>query len=228
MIQTIKDKIELSENSLLKIGIMGGTFDPVHYGHLVTAEAVREKFILDQVIFVPVGNPPHKIGQKVTDKKDRYAMTLLATATNPYFDVSREEIDRKGYTYTIDTIISFQKRFDGKAQFYFITGADALNQILTWKHTEQLFKMCEFIAVTRPGYRPDDLFQDIEYLRANFESKIHFMEVPAFEISSTDIRKRVEGNISIKYLLPESIEAYIYKHGLYSGERPAGIEESHG
>jgi nicotinate-nucleotide adenylyltransferase len=217
MIKSVKNKIEFLQNELLKIGIMGGTFDPIHYGHLVTAEAARAKFNLDQVIFVPAGNPPHKVDQMVTDKNHRYLMTLLATATNPYFEVSRIEIDREGYTYTIDTVKNFNVEFQGKAQFYFITGADALNQILTWKDAESLLKICEFVAATRPGYHHDDLFKDIEYLTVNYNSRIHFVEVPSLAISSTDIRERVKSNQPIKYLLPESVENYIYKNNLYTG-----------
>ncbi|MDK2799413.1 MAG: nicotinate-nucleotide adenylyltransferase [Clostridiales bacterium] len=217
MIESIKNKKSLSENCMVQVGIMGGTFDPIHYGHLVTAEAVRAKFSLDHVIFVPSGNPPHKIDQKVTDKNHRYLMTLLATATNQYFKVSRDEIDREGYTYTIDTIKNFNIQFSGKAKFYFITGADALNEILTWKDAESLLQMCEFVAATRPGYKYEELFRDIEYLTINYNSKIHLVEVPSLAISSTDIRERVKSGQPIKYLLPESVENYIYKNSLYTG-----------
>lgn len=215
MMRPRMNKIILSENHILRIGVMGGTFDPIHYGHLVTAEAVRAEFKLDKVIFVPAGNPPHKKEQKVTDKTHRYLMTLLATATNPYFEVSSIEIDRKGYTYTIDTIRNFNCQYKGKAKFYFITGADALNQILTWKESALLLKTCEFVAATRPGYQYDVLFRDIEYLTVHYDGKIHFVEVPSLAISSTDIRQRVKNGIPIKYLIPEPVETYIYKNNLY-------------
>ncbi|WHH58420.1 nicotinate-nucleotide adenylyltransferase [Petroclostridium sp. X23] len=199
----------------IKIGIMGGTFDPIHYGHLVAAEAARVKFDLKDVIFVPSGNPPHKKGQKVLDKTHRYLMTLLATATNPYFQVSRNEVDREGYTYTIDTIRDFDIEYNGTAEFYFITGADALSEVLTWKNIEKLFEMCQFVAATRPGYKYEELFKEIEYLTVNYNGRIHFVEVPSLAISSTDIRERVRMDLPIKYLLSEAVENYIYKNNLY-------------
>lgn len=215
VLQIIKDKMQRDKKYRPKIGVMGGTFDPIHFGHLVTAESAREKFELDCVIFVPSGNPPHKIHQVVTDKNHRYLMTLLATATNPYFEVSRIEIDREGYTYTIDTIREFEKQFQGRAIFYFITGADALNEILTWKESEILLTSCEFIAAARPGYQKQQLYADIDYLKSNYNGRIHFVEVPSLAISSTDIRFRVKNRLSIKYLLPEAVENYIYKNMLY-------------
>ncbi len=201
----------------LKIGIMGGTFDPIHYGHLVTAEAARVEFGLDKVVFVPSGLPPHKKSRNLAGKGHRYKMTLLATKSNKYFSVSSEEIDRQGYSYTIDTIKSFDEKYRRKAKFFFITGADAISEILTWKDVDSLFKICEFVAATRPGFNQNDLFSDIEYLREKYNSKIHFIEVPSLAISSSDIRKRVENGLSIKYLLPESVEEYIYENRLYIG-----------
>lgn len=198
-----------------KVGIMGGTFDPIHYGHLVTAEAVRAEFELDEVVFVPTGNPPHKLNQKVSDKNHRYLMTLLATATNPYFEISTVEIDREGYTYTIDTVKNFSKIYNEETTFHFITGADALNQILTWKDPDILLSKCEFIAATRPGYRYEQISGDIKYLTDKYKAKIHFIEVPSLAISSTDIRYRIKNNKPIKYLLPESVETYINKNRLY-------------
>lgn len=215
MIQTNRNKIKREESLKTKIGIMGGTFDPIHYGHLVTAEAVRAKFNLERVIFVPSGNPPHKTNKTITDKNHRYLMALLATASNSYFDVSKIEIDREGYSYTIDTIKIFQEQFKGKANFYFITGADALNEILTWKDAEILLQMCDFVAATRPDYDYQKLYNEVEFLKTNYNSRIHFVEVPSLAISSTDIRYRVKNNLPIKYLLPESVETYIYKNNLY-------------
>lgn len=197
------------------IAIMGGTFDPIHYGHLVTAEAVRHKFNIERVLFIPTGNPPHKTDKKVNSSEHRYLMTVLATVTNPYFDVSRMEIDRQGYTYTIDTIMELKNIVSEDTMFYFITGADAIHQILTWKEPEKLLGLCEFVAVTRPGYNKNKLFNEIENLRNRFESKIHFMEGPSLDISSSDIRNRVQQDFPIKYMLPETVESYIYKFKLY-------------
>jgi len=198
-----------------RLGVMGGTFDPVHYGHLVTAEAVRDKFKLDRVIFVPTGKPPHKKGYKVTDAKHRYLMTVLATVTNPFFEVSRIEIDREGYTYTIDTILEFKKMLPEDTKIYFITGADAVLEILTWKKVDELLQLCNFVAATRPGYEPSQLNEMIKYVEKVYDSTIHMVEVPAMAISSTDIRRRVNTNRPIKYLVPESVEYYIMKNGLY-------------
>lgn len=197
------------------IAIMGGTFDPIHYGHLVTAEAVRHRFRVDKVIFVPTGNPAHKIDKKVTHNEHRYLMTVLATMRNQNFYVSRIEIDRPGNTYTIDTIEELKKICRPDVRLYFITGADAIHQIFSWKEPERLLTMCDFIAVTRPGYKKNTLFQEIGEIQQKYESKIHYMEVPSLAISSSDIRNRVMNGIPIKYLLPQAVEDYIRKFRLY-------------
>ncbi len=194
----------------LKIGIMGGTFDPIHYGHLVTAEIARAKFNLDTVIFVPAGRPPHKeIEAKYSEH--RYMMTFLATVTNPYFQISRLELEREGLSYTYDTLCRFKEEYGADCQLHFITGADAIRQIFTWNNAEQLFGLCNFIAATRPGYQLAELAD----WPPNFKDKIKLMQVPALSISSTDIRRRIKNGQPIKYLLPESVENYIRKQGLY-------------
>ncbi len=197
------------------IAIMGGTFDPIHYGHLVTAEAVRHKFGIERVLFVPTGRPVHKDTRTVTASKHRYLMTFLATVTNERFDVSRIEIDRPGETYTIDTLTELKNMCGEDVKLYFITGADAVHQIFTWKDPERLLTMCDFIAVTRPGYKKNTLFEEIGAINEKYESKIHYMEVPALAISSSDIRHRVKYGMPIKYLLPDAVEDYIRKFHLY-------------
>ncbi len=197
------------------IAIMGGTFDPIHYGHLATAEAVRYRFKVDKVIFMPTGNPAHKADRYVTHHEHRYLMTVLATMRNENFDVSRIEIERPGITYTIDTIETLKKMCPADVRLYFITGADALHQIFTWKDPEKLLSMCDFVAVTRSGYDKNRLFDEITEIRDKFASRIHYMQVPGLEISSSDIRSRVENGRPIKYLLPQEVEDYIYKFGLY-------------
>jgi len=194
-----------------KIAIMGGTFDPVHYGHLVTAEAARCGFALDKVVFVPSGRPPHKQERKISPAEHRLAMTQLAIATNPSFEISRVEIDRPGYSYAVDTVAAFHDLYGREAEIYFITGADAILEILTWKNVDRLMENCHFIAATRPGFQ----LSDMENILPRFRGKIIFMEVPALAISSTDIRDRVRRGRPIKYLLPEAVEEYIYQHGLY-------------
>lgn len=198
-----------------RLGIMGGTFDPIHYGHLVTAEVARVKFHLDVVVFVPSGVPPHKHGVEISPGRDRYMMTVLATATNPHFEVSRIEMDRPGPSYTVDTISEFRRRCRPDAQLFFITGADAAVEIFTWKDAHEILRMCAFIVATRPGYCTTRLEAELERARAVSTHGIFVVEVPALAISSTDIRSRVREGDPIRYLLPESVENYIRKAGLY-------------
>ncbi|WP_317854025.1 nicotinate-nucleotide adenylyltransferase [Chakrabartyella piscis] len=200
------------------IAIMGGTFDPIHNGHLVTAEAVRHRFNVDKVIFIPTGRPAHKMNQTVTHHEHRYLMTVLATMRNDNFDVSRIEIDREGTTYTIDTITELKKICRPDVRLYFITGADAIHQIMHWKEPERLMSLCDFVAVTRPGYDKKKLLSDIKNIKEKFPSRIHFMEVPALAISSSDIRMRAKEDAPIKYLLPQAVVDYIHKFELYQNE----------
>lgn len=202
------------EKSVKKIGIMGGTFDPIHYGHLVAAEGARFHFGLDRVIFVPAARPPHKGDRDITAPRHRLDMTLLATASNPNFQVSDVEIIRSGPSYTIDTVIHFRENRPGAA-VYFITGADAVLEILTWHRVEELLQVCSFIAATRPGYRLENLAESLKGLPPWYIERISSMEVPALAISSTDIRERVRKGMPIKYLLPEKVEEYLYANGLY-------------
>lgn len=197
-----------------QICLMGGTFDPIHYGHLVVAEEVRQKFDLQRVIFIPAARPPHKRGQAISEPHHRVNMTRLATASNPYFAVSTIEIERQGLSYTIDTVQEI-KALHNVDTLYFITGADAVLEILTWKEAERLLTLCTFIAATRPGYNLNNLKENLRSLPAEVVKKILPLEVPALSISSTDIRQRVQEGRSIKYLLPESVEEYILQQGLY-------------
>lgn len=200
-----------------KIAVMGGTFNPIHNGHLVAAESVRQQLGIDRVIFIPTGKPPHK-NTNLMFNEHRYLMTVLATVTNPHFEVSRIEIDRAGLTYTIDTIIELKNRCKPDCKIYFITGADAIKEILKWKSPEKLLSICEFVAVTRPGYNKDELQDTVNNLKDNYKGKITFLEIPALSISSTDIRHRVLAGQTIKYLVPSSVEEYILKFGLYSAD----------
>lgn len=197
-----------------KIGIMGGTFDPIHIGHLVTAEAVRNEYGLDKVLFIPAANPPHKQNQKVTPAIHRYIMTAMATYSNPYFHVSSIELDRPGPSYTIDTIYELIDKFGPQTEIYFITGADAIQEIPTWDRIEELLGLCQFIAATRPGCVPS-VDNIKEYFGELGKDRIHRLNTPELEISSTDIRARIKKSCSIKYIVPESVENYIIKEGLY-------------
>lgn len=191
---------------------MGGTFDPIHHGHLVAASEVMDVFHLDKVIFVPAAMQPFKAGMKVTPAEDRYLMTVVATASNPRFEVSRVDIDRGGTTYTIDTLNDLRKQHPD-ADFFFITGADALAQIRQWRDFDKLMDMAHFIGVTRPGHvlDPKELPRDA----------VSLMEVPAMAISSTDVRTRVAEHRPVWYLVPDGVVQYINKHGLYEGLPPA-------
>ncbi len=202
-------------NHQKRVAIMGGTFDPIHMGHLVTAEAVRHEFQIDEVLFVPTGNPPHKSTVAITAAEHRYLMSVLATAGNEHFNVSRIEIDREGKTYTIDTIKELVKSYGKQAKLYFITGADAMHQILTWRHSEALLKLCTFVAVTRPGYNKEALLNKVAELRQTYDANICFLEVPALSISSSDIRRRIQEERPIKYLVSSAVENYITKQQLY-------------
>ncbi|MDO5699937.1 MAG: nicotinate-nucleotide adenylyltransferase [Bowdeniella nasicola] len=190
----------------MRIGVMGGTFDPIHHGHLVAASEVQDTFDLDEVIFVPTGSQPFKQGRDVTESEHRYLMTVVATASNPRFSVSRVDIDRGGLTYTIDTLRDLRTIYP-HAELYFITGADALSQILSWKDAEELFRLAHFVGVTRPGHDLDD-----EGLP---ETGVSLLEVPAMAISSTDCRRRVASHMPVWYLVPDGVVQYIGKYGLY-------------
>lgn len=205
-----------NQKKIKKLAIMGGTFDPIHMGHLVTAEEVRHEFNVDEVLFVPTGHPPHKSTINMTTCEHRYLMTVLATAANPYFKVSRIEIEREGVTYTIDTIKELKRIYGPEVELYFITGADAVHKILEWKESAQLLQLCEFIAVTRPGYNKNELLRQVETLNTKYATTIHFLEVPALAISSSDIRRRLSEMKPIKYLVPQEVENYIKKHELYN------------
>jgi len=186
---------------------MGGTFDPVHHGHLVAASEVASRFILDEVVFVPTGQPWQKTNDPVSPAEDRYLMTVIATASNPMFSVSRVDIDRQGPTYTIDTLHDLREKF-GDAELFFITGADALDAILGWHRAAELFALAHFVGVTRPGHHLSDQgFPD---------GTVSLVEVPALAISSTDCRARVESGEPVWYLVPDGVVQYISKRNLYA------------
>jgi nicotinate-nucleotide adenylyltransferase len=192
---------------------MGGTFDPIHFGHLVTAEEALVQFNLDKVIFMPTGQPVRKTERPVTSAEHRYLMTVIGTSANPDFDVSRMEIDRPGLTYTVDTMIALRELHGPQAELYFITGADAVWEIATWRDAARFEGLCTFIAATRPGY---DLTAAVaEYAEVLSRLSIEFIEVPSLAISSTDIRERVARRRPIRYLTPEAVSSYIAKYGLY-------------
>lgn len=198
----------------LRLGIMGGMFNPIHYGHLLCAEQARCGFRLDHVMFVPSGLPPHKDATDAASREHRYLMTVLAVSGNPYFSVSRIEVDRDGPSYAIDTIKHFIREYRAhNPAVYFITGCDAVMEILSWRNPEALMRAAVIIAASRPGYDFNRLKTTVG--TDNFK-KLKLIEVSALAISSTDIRGRVRDGRPIKYLLPEPVEQHILKHGLYA------------
>lgn len=202
-------------NENIRVGIMGGTFDPVHYGHLVTAEGARCEFSLDQVLFLPSGRPPHKTTKQVTATEHRYMMTVLATLANPYFEVSRIDIDREGISYTIDTLRILREQYGASAELFFITGADAIFEIVGWKDSDEYLKIAHFIAATRPGFSLEELPLATRNWVGQHHERFHVLQVPAMAISSTEIRERVRSGNSIRYLVPEQVDHYIRRHSLY-------------
>jgi len=191
-----------------RLGVMGGTFDPVHNGHLVAAAEVADRFGLDEVIFVPTGEPWQKTGRAVSPAEDRYLMTVIATAANPRFSVSRVDIDRGGPTYTVDTLRDLAAERGADSEFYFITGADALGAILSWRDADDLVGLAHFVGCTRPGHALADPGLP--------GARVSLVEVPALAISSTDCRARVASDRPIWYLVPDGVVQYIAKRALYS------------
>ena len=202
----------MTNSSMRRIGIMGGTFDPIHYGHLRAADEAHAAFGLSEVIFVPTGQPPHKTGERVSSADKRFMMTVLATVDCPYFSVSRIEIDKTGKSYTIDTLRqlkSLPEYLD--TEFYFITGLDAVLDIVSWKNPEEIMSLCKFVAVSRHGYTHTRM----EELPEDLRSAIIPLEIPLLAISSTGLRERVRKERSIRFLVPPSVGHFIRKYSLY-------------
>ena len=218
----------------MRIGLFGGTFDPIHWGHLRSAEEVRESFALDRILFIPTAKPPHKRGQTKTAARDRLAMVRLALASNPKFRVSNVEINRPGVSYSVDTLRYFAARRRANDTYYFVLGLDAFREIETWKDFRQVFPLCNFIVTSRPGSRKSKLLSGISVAvrklfcydsikkihRHRSGTTLHFLQLTDFAVSASDIRARVREGKSIRYLVPDAVEDYINKRGLY--REPAG------
>ena len=196
-----------------RIGIMGGTFDPIHVGHLITAEMVRSAASLDEVVFIPSARPPHKDGARAASAEDRLIMTECAVQDNPYFCVSDLELRREGPSYTVDTIAELRDNLDG-AELFFITGADAMNDLYRWHEPKRLLCSCQFIVATRQGAPLDELLL-AEKFTAEERSHIQVLPTPHLEISSSVIRARIRAGLSVRHLVPRAVEEYIEKRGLY-------------
>jgi len=197
-----------------RVGILGGTFDPIHYGHLLAAEEARFAFELSSVVFVPASLPPHKINRVITSAEDRLAIVSLATASNAYFSVSTVELERPGPSYTVDTMLHFRKEWGKAAAIFYIMGVDSLSEIATWHEPHRLLELCELIVVDRPGYTPPG--QDsLAKIFGDKLDRIHYLTIPHLAISAADLRKRIREGRSIKYQVPEEVERYISEHWLY-------------
>lgn len=204
-----------ADGSHTRLGIMGGTFDPIHIGHLACAEQAREAYGLSAVVFVPAGNPVFKRDRGVTPAADRLEMCRLAVASNPAFDVSALEVERGGDTYTVDTLRELRAFYPGNVELFFITGADAVAKISRWHESEEVARLARFIAVTRPGY-------DLSEVRRELDEgpfTVDFLEATALSVSSSDLRRRVCAGKSIRYLTMSGVLDYIESHGLYRKEK---------
>ncbi|MEW5802624.1 MAG: nicotinate-nucleotide adenylyltransferase [bacterium] len=221
----------------MRFALYGGTFNPVHFGHLTIAEEIRQRFSLDRIYFVPSALPPHKAPKQVASPLDRFLMVTLATVSNPSFFASSVEIDRGGKSYSIETVQYFQRHFGPEAQIYFLLGLDAFWEISTWKNFDELLASCKLIITSRPGLNLQDAVADLPKILLNRhqglrfalcrmtqgatpfveqEEDFFFVEVPGIDISSTMVRNRALLGGSLRYLVPPSVEEYIKKHGLYS------------
>ena len=200
-----------------RLGVMGGTFDPIHNGHLVTAEQAFDDLSLALVVFMPAGRPAFKQDQRVTSGEERFAMTLLATADNPHFVASRFEIDRAGVTYTADTLRLLRELYPDNVEFYFITGADAITDIVSWRDAADIARLAHLVAATRPGYDLDRAWDAIAASGLDFD--VTYLSVPALAISSSHLRDRVAAGQSLRYLTPDAVTGYLHKHGLYGAPR---------
>ena len=199
-----------------RLGIMGGTFDPIHHGHLVAAEAAFDELGLDVVVFMPAGSPAFKQDKRVSTGEDRYAMTLLATSDNPHFVASRFEVDRAGITYTADTLTRLREVYPDNVELYFVTGADAIAEVCAWHDAGTIARLAHLVGATRPGY---DLAHARNELDASpYDFDVTYLEVPALAISSSDLRERMQAGASLRYLTPDQVIGYAHKRQLYGAK----------
>lgn len=208
-----------------RLGIMGGTFDPIHHGHLVAAEAAYDMLSLDAVVFMPAGSPAFKQDKRVSSGEDRYAMTLLATSDNPHFLASRFEVDRAGITYTAETLTRLREIYPANVELWFITGADAVAEVVTWRDAGTIARLAHLVGATRPGY--DLAAAEAAFAQSAYDFDVTYLEIPALAISSSYLRERVGLGKSLRYLTPDSVTGYIHKHLLYgsSGSRYGQMRE---
>jgi len=203
----------------MRIGILGGTFDPIHYGHLVAGEEAKRALDLERVLFVPSARPPHKQAYPVSPADIRVQMVRLAIADNPYFELSTMEVDRPGFSYTVDTIASLRRELGEQSELFFILGEDALADLPTWHDPKRLLELCQLIAVNRPGYHSFSL-RLLERQLPGVEKRVHEVRIPELAIWSTELRARVCSGLSVRYLLPDAVHDFVYARGLYLNLEP--------
>ncbi len=201
--------------TVLKIGICGGTFDPIHLGHLAVAELVRSEYNLDKVLFIPSGMPPHKNLENVTAPIHRLNMVKCAVSSNPFFEAVALEVERSGYTYTVDTLKELRGLYPEGTEFYYIIGADVVMDLLSWKNAPEVFKLTNFIAVMRPGFSNEAFNERLVFLRSKYEMNISSYQIPLLDISSTFVRDRIKEKKSVKYIVDRDVEEYIIENHLY-------------
>ena len=201
-------------NQAKRVGMIGGTFDPIHIGHLIIAEEARTRLELQQMVFVPAGRPPHKLDHEIADAESRVAMVRLAIADNPHFAASRIDVDRPGPCYSIDTVRILQSQQGSETQVFFLIGSDSLSELPTWYQPERLLRLCQVVAVRRPGHQVD--LGKVDRLLPGAGALIQVLDAPFLDVSSTEIRRRVHAGRSIRYLVPAPVEQFIREHGLYS------------
>lgn len=196
-----------------RVGLIGGTFDPIHWGHLIMAEEARHQAHLDQVLFLPAGEPPHKVGQPITPVAHRLQMVQLAIASNPAFRLSRLDVDRPGPHYSVDMVRLFLERAPTGTEVFFVVGADSLEDMPRWKDPAHLLELCHVLAMSRPGHQPD--LEQLAQVLPTVRERVQVLSMPLIGISGTDIRRRVREGRPIRYLVPEEVRQYIVAHGLY-------------
>ena len=202
----------------MRVGVIGGTFDPIHAGHLILAEQARDQLALEQVVFVPAGQPPHKATKQITASQHRLAMVQLAIADHVAFAVSRIDLDREGPCYSVETIALLQENWGPETEIYFLIGEDSLRDLPLWHQPDRLLRLCQIVAIQRPGYHVD--LNALDRQLAGAANRIQTIASPLIDISSTDIRERVRENRSIRYLVPDAVRRYIEQHDLYTTCRP--------
>lgn len=212
-----------SENERRRVGIYGGTFDPPHLGHLMAAQTVLEAWQLHEVVFIPSGTPPHKDTAQVTAARHRYLMTMLATLDNPKFSTSRMELDRPAASFTVDTLRELKRQYKDQAELFFILGVDALLELPTWKEPDQVLQLCHMVVVSRPGYDESTIAERLGDLYRQYGHRILLTDMPALEISASDVRSRLQEGRSIRYMVPDMVREYIISHGLYGARKGEGV-----